>query len=467
MGLERGHRAGGTTSIDTRIIESTPDGFWMSDESGRILEVNEVYCRMTGYSREELLSSFVWDLEANESAEEVRRHIEYVREHGGHGFETRHRRRDGTVVDVEVSVAHYPGTEGGFFSFVRDITKRKRAESDLLMERHRLSAILEGTNVGTWEWNVQTGETRFNERWANIVGYSLEELSPVSISTWEYFAHPDDLARSNELLQAHFAGESAYYDCEVRMRHRDGSWVWVRDRGRVADWSEDGRPLWIFGTHEDITERKALEQQRKLIIEERTALMRELNHRTKNNLAIVSSLITLKDNALGDTADLSDIRHQVEAIRIVHEKLQQSPENITHINLREYVGDLLRSVFALAHGGSVHVENRIGEVMMPTKSAVTLGLIINELATNALKYAFADDRENQFTVELETDDDQAGRSLVVSNTGAGFPDDIDLENASSLGLQLVSAMVRQMGGSISLEREPRTSFTIVLPADTH
>ena len=123
----------------------------------------------------------------------------------------------------------------------------------LAAERERLDNILRGTNAGTWEWNVQTGETRFNERWAEIVGHRLEELQPVSIDTWTRFAHPDDLARSGALLDDHFQGRTDQYECEARMRHRDGRWVWVLDRGRVITWTDDGRPEWMFGTHQDIT----------------------------------------------------------------------------------------------------------------------------------------------------------------------------------------------------------------------
>lgn len=126
----------------------------------------------------------------------------------------------------------------------------------------RLKSIIDGTNVGTWEWNVQTGETRFNERWASIVGHRLEDLQPTDISTWASFAHPDDLTLSNELLELHFSGELPFYDFECRMRHRDGHWVWVHDRGRVFTWTADGAPEWMFGTHQEISERRADEAKR-------------------------------------------------------------------------------------------------------------------------------------------------------------------------------------------------------------
>ncbi len=148
---------------------------------------------------------------------------------------------------------------GGVIVVHEDITRSKNLADTLQTERQRLANIIAGTDVGTWEWNVQTGELLLNERWAGIIGYTLAEISPLSIATWVRFAHPDDLEKSNALLRRHFAGELPAYDCECRMRHRDGHWVWIRDRGKVMEWSADGRPLYMFGTHLDITESKEAE----------------------------------------------------------------------------------------------------------------------------------------------------------------------------------------------------------------
>lgn len=128
-------------------------------------------------------------------------------------------------------------------------------------EAARLKTILEGTRAGTWEWNVQTGETVFNERWAEIIGYTLEELQPISIQTWLKYAHPDDLVISEQQLQAHFRGEADFYECEARMRHRDGHWVWVRDYGRLVSRTPEGAPEWVSGTHIDISAAKQYQQQ--------------------------------------------------------------------------------------------------------------------------------------------------------------------------------------------------------------
>lgn len=124
---------------------------------------------------------------------------------------------------------------------------------------NRLDDISRSTGLGTWEWNVQTGETVFNERWAEIIGYSLDDLQPVSIDTWMSFAHPDDLEVSGKLLQDYWDGKTDQYICEARIKHKNGHWVWVIDIGKTITFTEDGKPEWMSGSHQDITERKESE----------------------------------------------------------------------------------------------------------------------------------------------------------------------------------------------------------------
>lgn len=114
-----------------------------------------------------------------------------------------------------------------------DLERRVAEQTrDLQSERSRLSNILEGTGAATWEWNAQTGETRFNARWAEILGYRPEALLPMTRDGWIALIHPEDLARTRQLLGAHLKGESAQYVCESRLRHQDQHWVWTLSTGR-------------------------------------------------------------------------------------------------------------------------------------------------------------------------------------------------------------------------------------------
>ncbi len=148
-----------------------------------------------------------------------------------------------------------------FFESQRKINKLKDKNQELISQKQELEFSLKGANVGTWAWNVQTGEMSTNERWASILGYTLEEISPVSIDTWKEFIHPEDLKKSELLLNEHFDNISDYYEKENRMKHKNGEWVWILDRGQVATWTEEGKPHLMYGIHQDISNQKIAEKK--------------------------------------------------------------------------------------------------------------------------------------------------------------------------------------------------------------
>lgn len=139
--------------------------------------------------------------------------------------------------------------------------ERVRAEKELYDNKERLMNIIDSTNAGTWEWDIQTGEIKVNDRWAEIIGYSIEELRPLSINTWYEKVHPEDRHLSDEMLDLVFQKRSVYYCLECRVKHKKGHYVWIMDQGKVIKWSENGKPLVMFGTHIDISESKKLTEQ--------------------------------------------------------------------------------------------------------------------------------------------------------------------------------------------------------------
>ena len=143
---------------------------------------------------------------------------------------------------------------------------RSRAEAladtttaHLAHEHKRLQNILDGTQAGTWEWNLQTREILFNPRWAELIGYTVQELTPMTTQRWRTLIHPDDVAMASQEREQHCAGQSDYYECEIRVRHKDGHWAWRQASGKLFSRTPDGRPHWMYGTDLDISQRKESE----------------------------------------------------------------------------------------------------------------------------------------------------------------------------------------------------------------
>ncbi|NLV27194.1 MAG: PAS domain S-box protein [Methanomicrobiales archaeon] len=184
-------------------------------------------------------------------------------------------------IDDIVPVNSYPGTRHGliyadisiiphlnkdgtiseYYVQIIDLTAQYRAEEALLQTSEQLSQAITGSQIGIWDWEVQTGELTVNERWADIIGYTLDELKPISIQTWNRLTHPDDLKDSSDLIQKHFSGDLPFYEYEARMKHKNGEWVWIHDRGNVTEWDSEGKPVRMVGTHTDISGRKRAEEE--------------------------------------------------------------------------------------------------------------------------------------------------------------------------------------------------------------
>ena len=235
----------------------------VADSRGHIVDVNDAFVAISGRGRDELLGQTHQVLASGVHGADFWAGI-YATVAAGDSWRGRICNRDqlGRLYWLDTMITPFVGGDGQVERYVTigiDITAGVESEFALAHERRRLDQIIEGTDAGTWEWNVETGATTFNERWAGIVGHRLDELQPVSIATSRRLTHPEDLDRCATLLERHFSGELPLYEAEVRMRHRDGHWVWVLVRGKLFSRTDDGRPLWMAGTLMDVSARRHAE----------------------------------------------------------------------------------------------------------------------------------------------------------------------------------------------------------------
>jgi PAS domain S-box-containing protein len=163
----------------------------------------------------------------------------------------------------------------------QDITEVKEASIALEQEKEKLQSIIKSTNSGTWQWNIQTDETQHNEIWANILGYTLDEIAPVTTEKWLNLIHPDDLKQSNLKMKDCFDQKVAYYESEYRLKHKSGHWIWVLDKGKIISWTNEGLPLLMFGIHTDITEQKKIIRSSMLFIEHTPTAIAMLDNNMK------------------------------------------------------------------------------------------------------------------------------------------------------------------------------------------
>ena len=391
-------------------------------------------------------------------------------------------------VRTTAAVERRAGRIARLYGTFQDITEAKLAE-------RRLANIIRGTNAGTWEWNVQTGETRFNERWAEMIGYTLADLAPTTIDTWMQFAHPDDLAESRRRLTAHFAGEAPHYECEARMRHRDGHWIWVLDLGRVATRTADGQPEWMSGTHIDITERKAqqaaLEAAREAAEEAsraKSSFLANMSHEIRTPMNGVIGMAEALDAHLTDP----EHRRMLGVIResgtlllgVINDILDLSKIEAGKMDLEIAPfdpGELCRKigpVFSLRadqKGVGLSVERR-GAPGLRLGDEHRLLQILHNLVGNAVKFT------ERGTVSVVVDDPADGPlTIIVADTGIGMTpeqtarvfdaftqaDDSTRRRfgGTGLGLSIVGKLVELMGGAITVDSVPAvgTTVRVVLP----
>jgi PAS domain S-box-containing protein len=236
----------------------------IADPSGRITHANALFCQTSGYSRDELLGQNHRILKSAAQPDEFWTNMWQTIAAGRVWRNVVcNQAKDGTLYWVDTLISPFFNDQGvdKYVAIRTDITDTVLARQALDAERGRLDNIITGTNTGTWEWNISTGELIINERWAEILGYAVQELRPATVQTWSDRCHPDDLAATNQKRQLHLDGGLDYYDSEFRMKHRDGHWVWIHAAGKISSWTSGGVPAWMSGTHMDISAQKQAQAQ--------------------------------------------------------------------------------------------------------------------------------------------------------------------------------------------------------------
>jgi PAS domain S-box-containing protein len=433
----------------------------------RISYVNEAFIEATGYTSEEVIGETLHILQGEKTD---RAQVSNIRTAMSEGrsiqVELLNYRKDGSEYWADlniVPIANEQGTITHFVALQRDITDRKWSERALLATQARLKYLLSSSPsvIYTCQPNHNRACTFVSENIKQQLGYEVWQYLK-DPHFWIDRIHPRDLPEVLEHLDQ--LTEVGEVTCEYRFLHQDGSYRWLRDDMKLLN----DQSLEVIGSVVDISDRKRAEEQIRASLQEKEVLLKEIHHRVKNNLQVVSSLLKLQAGYIQDKRIVEvfkESQNRVSAMALIHEKLYQS-EDLAKTNFSEYIQGLVTALFRSysAYSRSIKLHLDIQDVRLSIDTAIPCGLIVNELVSNSLKYAFPSGEPGEIYIQLQaqgTDPHTSSRyQLIVSDSGRGFPSDLDFRNTKSLGLQLVCSLIRQLRGEIDLTGRSGVQFTM-------
>jgi PAS domain S-box-containing protein len=329
-----------------------------------------------------------------------------------------------------------------------------------LSELERFRALLDETNEAIFLCEVPSGRfADVNKSACQQLGYSSSQMLGMRVDD---IISPDKMEEMRTIIFSLFDGKHLQNrkTIETVLMGGDSSQTNVEMSISLVRF---GDAFYTVMVAHDITERKIFEDALKSSLQEKEVLIKEIHHRVKNNMQIISSLLNLQKQYVNDEEAvnvLKESQNRVKSMAMIHEKLYKS-RNFSEINFADYIRSLVSDLFYSYGVDSNRIRTIIvlDEVMMGLETAIPCGLIVSELVTNTLKYAFPHQEEGEFRIELHAYED-GFYELIISDNGVGIPENFDLDETETLGLQLVKSLVNQLEGTVELIREGGTMFKI-------
>lgn len=371
-------------------------------------------------------------------------------------------RENGSVCWLEMdanAICDATGTCIGISGTLNDISDRKFAEEERDRTQQRLELALDASSQAVWEWDLDTNEAFWSLQAYAMLGYEPNEF-PMSFDNWQALLHPDD--RQNILPKMLVdLQQNQSYCYALRHRAKSGEWRWIEGSAKIYP-DRDGSQR-VIGINVDITDRKHSEMQLKDSLRQKEILLKEIHHRVKNNLLVVTSLLDLQAMQVSEDSVLKvlkESKNRVLSMALIHEKLYSSPD-LSRVNFRDYLESLVNTLFTSYQARSSKIQHQVfaETIFLNIETANPCGLIVNELISNIVKHAFPEGESGRVEVRLSRNDENT-ICLTVSDDGVGIPEEIDIHKTTSLGIQLVTLLSRQIRATVELKRDGGTTFTI-------
>lgn len=442
------------------IIESSLDMIVATDIDYRINEFNAAAESTFGYSKEEVIGKHISILFSDDA--EMEKVIQKINEQGSLANEIINRKKDGTFFISFLSASILRNEHGeavGAMGVSRDITSIKKAEQELKLSEERHRAIYDQAYIGIARIAKMGRFLLVNERLCDMLGYPAESLYK---KTFYELGVQEEVEESlvdwDHLLSGkiqNFSREQTYVRSDGELLSANVTVSLVRDA--------NGSPNYFVAVFEDITERKEYEAQLEQSIKEKEVLLKEVHHRVKNNMQVISSILNLQSSYISDDAALKIIREsqdRIKSMSFVHESLYQS-NTLSEVNFAEYIQNITRNLYHsyAKPGGVIKLEFELDNIYLNLDTSIPCGLMINEIVSNSLKYAFVGRETGKIFITFKRLNDGC-LELVIGDDGVGLPEDFVIETADSLGLQLVTTLATQVSGNLDIDKSGGTKFTL-------
>ncbi|MDD1763722.1 MAG: PAS domain S-box protein [Methanobacteriaceae archaeon] len=450
------------------LFEFSPDYILLLDTEGVIREINKAAETFVGYSRHELIGEHFRKvnnkIQVNNPDYKDMFHAA-TQGKGVKPFEIEVQKNDNTsYVDIRLVPLKREGSIFAIQIIGRDITVRKDAEKKVIRSKEELAdlnnyleTIINSSPFAIFDLNPE-GEVKsvWNPAAERIYGWQCEEVMGKLLPS-----APSEGLEGRDIINKRVLSGEVINEIELKGVRKDGSLIDIL-MGAAPLYSSQGKIEGVMSASVDITAMVEAEKQIKASLKEKEVLLREVHHRVKNNLQIISSLMSLQSRYVKDETALKMFReskNRVRAMSLIHEQLYQSPD-LNRISFGDYIERIAQQLFRFyeVEGNGVELEIDVDELFLNLDTSIPLGLIVNELVSNSLKHAFTNGRNGKVSIQLQSQGEK--NILTVSDDGIGLPSDFDIANTDSLGLHIVQTLTLQLRGTLDIKKSPGAQFKI-------